>query len=200
MPKLDGTHLVERLQKRLDDLRAGKEIAARDLRALLTDEQSLQMDAAWTEQQALRKIKRARTKEEEIALGWKTKRDIHIETYEAAIKAATEDELDSWLERSLNAEVRQGRVYFETLNKELESGKDLQVAKSKANNALTAAKLKRMDSKAVRHISKRDKEVLEMEQKLTQLLQSQLIPEDLEQIELLKNHQKTVATRKTNQK
>ena len=79
MPKLDITHIAERLQERLTDLKAGKEIAAREIRALLNDEQLTAMDAAWTEQQALRKKKKARTKEEELALGWKTKREIHIE-------------------------------------------------------------------------------------------------------------------------
>ena len=35
MPKLDGTHIAERLRGRLEELREGKEVAARDLRALL---------------------------------------------------------------------------------------------------------------------------------------------------------------------
>lgn len=69
MPKLDGTHLPSRLAERLADLKAGKEVAARDIKALLNDEQIAAMDAAWAEQQALRKGKRARTKEEEKELG-----------------------------------------------------------------------------------------------------------------------------------
>jgi hypothetical protein len=64
MPKLDGTHIAERLKGRLEELQQGKEVAARDLRALLTTEQAVAMDAAWAEQQELRKQKRARTKEE----------------------------------------------------------------------------------------------------------------------------------------
>jgi hypothetical protein len=86
MPKLDGTHLPERLAERLADLKADKEVAARDVKALLNDEQIAKMDAAWKEQQALRKVKRARTKEEERELGWKTKREIYIETYEIGIE------------------------------------------------------------------------------------------------------------------
>ncbi len=53
MPKLDGTHIAERLQGRLDEMQRGEDIAARDLRAVLTDEQVAAMDAAWAEQQAL---------------------------------------------------------------------------------------------------------------------------------------------------
>jgi hypothetical protein len=74
MPKLDGTHIADRLKGRLDELLRGEEVAARDMKSLLTDEQQAAMDAAWAEQQMLRKQKRARNKEEEIALGWKTNR------------------------------------------------------------------------------------------------------------------------------
>jgi hypothetical protein len=38
MPKLDGTHIASRLCERLDELWQAKEVAPRDLRALLTDE------------------------------------------------------------------------------------------------------------------------------------------------------------------
>jgi hypothetical protein len=33
MPKLNGTHLPERLTSRLADLKSGKEVAARDIKA-----------------------------------------------------------------------------------------------------------------------------------------------------------------------
>jgi hypothetical protein len=55
MPKLDGTNLPSRLESRLAELRAGKEVAARDIRAPLSDEQIAEMDAAWAAQQELRK-------------------------------------------------------------------------------------------------------------------------------------------------
>ena len=99
MPKLDGTHLPERLEQRLADLKANKEVAARDVKALLNDEQLVAMDSAWEEQQVLRKIKRARTKEEERELGWKTKREIYIEAYENALSEASEDIGDAFKER-----------------------------------------------------------------------------------------------------
>ena len=55
MPKLDGTHIFERLSERLEELQQGREVAPRDLRALLTGEQVAVMDEAWAKQQALRK-------------------------------------------------------------------------------------------------------------------------------------------------
>ena len=94
MPKLDGTHLPQRLAQRLADLRADKEVAARDIRVLLSKDQQAAMDTAWVEQQLLRKGKRGRTKEEELALGWKSKRDIHIEAYEKALAEAEGAVLD----------------------------------------------------------------------------------------------------------
>ena len=52
MLKLDVTHIADRLRKRLAELEAGAEVAAKDVRALLTPEQSAAMEATWAEQQA----------------------------------------------------------------------------------------------------------------------------------------------------
>ena len=110
MPKLDGTHLPQRLAERLADLKTDKEVAVRDVKALLNDEQIEAMDTAWQEQQELRKIKRARTKEEERELGWKTKRDVYIETYEKALIEANEDVGDAFEDRLYKSEVRAARI------------------------------------------------------------------------------------------
>ena len=61
MPKLDGTHILGRLIERLEKLEAGEEIAAKEIRSLLTAEQQQELDDAWKAQQELRKGKRART-------------------------------------------------------------------------------------------------------------------------------------------
>ena len=192
MPKLDGTHIAERLKERIAKLKNGEEVAARDLRALLTDEQTAALDAAKKAQQELKKAKRARTKEEEKALGWKSIREIHIEALEAALKDAEDDELDAWEKRLRDAEIRQARIYFETLDKEMTAGKDLQTAKNKANNDLTRAGLRRMDGQIVGHLSKRDKEISELEAALIQQATDELDDYEKEQIELLKAHNKAV--------
>jgi hypothetical protein len=146
MPKLNGTHLPERLAERLADLKAGKEVAARDIKALLSDRQIAAMDAAWEEQQVLRKGKRARTKKEEEELGWKSKRQIHIEAYESAAKEADDGVLDETERQQKKAEIRQMRLYMDTLNAALNAGKEKEVAENLANNALTQAGLQRMDA------------------------------------------------------
>ncbi len=192
MPKLDGTHIAERLKERIAKLKNGEEVAARDLRALLTDEQTAALEVAKKAQQELKKNKRARTKEEEKALGWKSIREIHIEALEAALKDAEDDELNAWEKRLRDAEIRQARIYFDTLDKEMTAGKELQTAKNKANNDLTRAGLRRMDGQIVEHLSKRDKEISELESALIQQAEAELDDYQKEQLELLKAHNKAV--------
>ena len=192
MPKLDGTHIAERLKERIAKLKNGEEVAARDLRALLTDEQTAALEVAKKAQQELKKIKRARTKEEEKVLGWKSIREIHIEALEAALKDAEDDELNAWEKRLRDAEIRQARIYFDTLDKEMTAGKELQTAKNKANNDLTRAGLRRMDGQIVGHLSKRDKEISELESALIQQAEAELDDYQKEQLELLKAHNKAV--------
>ncbi len=194
MPKLDGTQIADRLQGRLEEMRRGKEVAARDLRALLTAEQQAAMDAAWAEQQELRKKKRARTKEEEATLGWKTKRDIHIEALQTALREAQEDELAAWEKRLHDAEVRQGRVFFDELNKQVKDGVDMQTAKTRANNALTRAGLRRLDGQLIgtQGLTPRDHEIRAIEDAILQKAESEMDDYEREQLELLREHEKAV--------
>lgn len=194
MPKLDGTQIADRLQGRLEEMRRGEEVAARDLRALLTAEQQAAMDAAWAEQQELRKKKRARTKEEEVALGWKTKRDIHIDALIAALKEALANELAAWEKRLHDAEVRQGRVFFDELKKQTDAGVDMQTAKTRANNALTRAGLRRLDGQLIgtQGLSPRDREIRAMEDAILQKAESEMDDYEREQLELLREHEKAV--------
>jgi hypothetical protein len=195
MPKLDGTQIAERLKIRLDEMLRGDEVAARDLRALLTAEQADAMDAAWKEQQELRKRKRARTKEEEVALGWKTKRDIHVEALRNAFEEARQAELTAWEERLRNAEVRQARVYFDEISKQVVAGLDMQTAKTRANNALTRAGLSRLDSQltGMHQLTSRDKEIREMEESILRRAESELDDYERKQLELLREHEREVS-------
>ena len=194
MPKLDGTRIADRLRTRLDELLRGEEVAARDMKALLTDEQTAAMNTAWAEQQALRKKKRARTKEEEVELGWKTKRDIHIEALTQALDAAQEGELAAWQKKIHDAEVRQGRVYMEELYKQMDAGVDKATAKTKANNALTRAGLRRLDGVMIgaQGLTQRDREIRAMEEAIRDKAHSELDDYEREQLELLREHEKAV--------
>jgi hypothetical protein len=152
------------------------------------------MDAAWAEQQELRKKKRARSKEEEAAFGWKSKRDIHIEALKSALSEAQDAEVAAWEKRLHDAEVRQGRVFFDELSKQVKDGVDMQTAKTRANNALTRSGLKRMDGAMIgtQGLTPRDKEIRAMEEAILQRARSEMTPEELEQLELLEEHEKAV--------
>ena len=193
MPKLDGTHLPERLAQRLADLKADKEVAARDVKALLSDEQIAAMDVAWEEQQALRKVKRARTKEEERKLGWKTKREIYIEAYEKALSEASEDIGDAFEERLRKAEVRGARIYLDTYFAAIDEGKEPYQADLAANNELKRAHLARVENAQEDAMTRRRDEMEAMENAIRAQIRKNMTPEELEQLEILEEHERELA-------
>jgi hypothetical protein len=147
MPKLNGIHIFERLIQRLEQLEAGEEIAAKEIRSLLTPSQQQELEDAWKEQQELRKGKRARTAEEEKALGWKSKREVRIEVFKRAVCEADSNLEKELLKREVEITKRQLRIYFDALDEAKEKGKDNTEAENYANNELTRAGLQRMDYK-----------------------------------------------------
>ncbi len=58
MPKLSSLQIFDRIEERLRDLEAGKELEAREINVLLTTQQRQQLKAEWQAQQNLRKLKR----------------------------------------------------------------------------------------------------------------------------------------------
>lgn len=164
MPKLDGTHLVERLQRRIAELEAGKELAARDVAALLTPEQSQQLTDAWAAQQRLRQLKPARTKSEQQKLGWRSKKEVRLDVLKNALSEAKGNEVPAWKAKVANVDVRQGRTYFEAYGKARDAGKSIEAARTFANNELTRAGLRRLDGIGVRRLSKRDQEIRDLEE------------------------------------
>jgi len=168
MPKLENIHLIERLRERLADLKADKEVAPRELRALLNEEQIKAIDDAWAYQQQLRKTTKARTKEQQIELGYKSKRDIHIEVYE---KAISELDVASVLQNQLKKlEVKRAKTYLDEYFGATKKEITRHQADSMANNALTRAHLRRYDGVDNTYRNKRDKEVFELEEQLKKQL------------------------------
>jgi len=58
VPKLSSLQILERIEERLGDLEAGKELEAREINVFLTTQQRQQLKADWQAQQKLRKLKR----------------------------------------------------------------------------------------------------------------------------------------------
>lgn len=65
MPKLDNTHIADRLRERLADLKSDKEVAAREIKNLLNKEQLKAVEEEKAKQKKLKKEKIARTKEQQ---------------------------------------------------------------------------------------------------------------------------------------
>ena len=166
MPKVKDAYLSDRIRKRIAELEAGEEVPAKDIKAVLTDEQLADIDAAWAKQQVLRKGKRARTEQEQLALGWRTKRDIRLEVLGKALKVADAGVLRALKDEQSKAEIRQARIYFEAVGKKLDEGYEPEKTRMFANNELTRAGLNRMDGVQVHSLTRRDKELRELTAKL----------------------------------
>ena len=145
MPKIDASHLPDRIRQRVAELEAGQEVAARDIAAVLSEVQQQGLALAWAAQQELRKGKRPRSEAERQALGWKSLREARLEVLRAAMDEA-EDNLSAAFEvLASKAEVRQAGIYMDALIRAQALGKTEQEARNFANNELTRAGLRRMD-------------------------------------------------------
>jgi hypothetical protein len=194
MPKLNAKQLMERLERRIQQLELGEEIAAKDIKALLSAEQQQQLVDALAAQVALKKNKRARTDAEKQALGWKSIREVRLDVLRSALKAANDDLLADYQRRLREKEVRQANIYLREYSDARKAGKSVFAAQGAANNALTRAALPRVDGQAVRSLSKREKEVFEMEEELKRRIRSEMTAEELEQLDMLEGverHEKT---------
>lgn len=166
MPKLNDLKLADRLHKRIAELEAGVEIAAKDVRALLTDAQHAELESAWQHQQQLRKGKRATTEAQQKSLGWKTKRELRVEAFKQALAELEGNELEALKKLQYQKQVRQSQIYLDTYFAELDSGANKHQADARANNALTRAHLSKYQSDVGDVDKKRSKHINDLEQKV----------------------------------
>ena len=75
------------------------------------------------------------------------------------------------------------------------TGKSEAEAHSIANNDLTRAGLPRVDGQMVRYTNQRDREVWALENQLREQLRNEMSAEELEQIELLEEHERAWANK-----
>lgn len=191
MPKLDALQTADRLRRQLDKLLGEEDVAVRDLRALLTTQQTAAMDAAWQQQQALRKQKRARTEEEQRALGWKTKREIQIEVVKQVLSEYEENELEELKNQLEGKTVKQSNIFLREFSAARTSGKEFWSAWSWANNELVRSNLPRIDTQVINRVSLRDREVREMEDQILARIRSEMTEEEREQDDMLRECEKT---------
>ncbi len=195
MPKLNTEQLMERLERRIHQLELGEEVAAKDIKALLSVEQQQQLVDALAAQVELKKNRRARTDAEKQALSWKSIREVRLDVLRAALNAANDDLLSDYQRRLREKEVRQAKIYLREYSDARKADKSVFAAQGAANNALTRAALPRIDGQDVRSVSKRDSEVFEMEEELKRRIRSQMAAEELAQLDMLEGverHEKTL--------
>lgn len=186
MPKLNITHLPGRLQRRIEQLENEEALEARDINALLTAEQRQELKAAWAEQQRLRKLhKPPRTEEAKLKLGWKTIREVRLDVYRSALKAAQDQQLDGLLELQSKSELSAAKVFMEAFSKAHAAGEN---AHSAGRIALTQAGFGRNHMQ----LSKRDQEIRELEASLIKHKEQELSDEEREQLEIVREHEKSV--------
>jgi len=190
MPKLNDTHLIERLKEVIEQLKRGEEVEAKKNKSLLSDEQQLALEEAWSKQQALRKQhKPPKTEEEKQRIGWKDKREVRIEIYKKRFAELTANALDDIKELQKKREQKAARVFMDAWSKALKEGKETWSAISEGNIAMTRAGFRSANSIG---LTKRDKEVNDLEDALRKQLESEMTAEEREQYELLKEHEKAV--------
>ena len=169
MPKINITHIVERLQLRLAQLESGEALAARDINALLTDAQQNKLKAAWAAQQALRKkYKQPKTATEIQAIGWKTIREVRIDILKQALQAVNDGLIVGIEELQQQIEVKASKIF---LNASFKASDDNKNALSAANIALARNGFNKVNATNSKFVNKRDKLVNAMEDELRKKLE-----------------------------
>lgn len=180
MPKLNPTHLPERLKEAIKELEAGIEVEAKKNKTLLNAQQQKELDDAWTKQQALRKQhKPPKTKAEKKKIGWKDKREVRIDIYKKALAELEEDIFDIHLKQLEREQAKATKAYL----KGYFGATDGQDKDSAGKIAVQRAGF--MVS-TTRGMSKRDLEVRRIEDELLKRFEAEMTEEEREQRELLK--------------
>jgi len=180
MPKLNDTHLPERLKEAINQLEEGKEVEAKKNKTLLNAEQQQALIDVWDKQQALRKQhKPPKTEAEKKKLGWKDKREVRIEIYKQALAELEEDVFDIHLKQLAKEQAKATKAYLKgyfgaTQGQDKDSAGKIAVQRAGFKVSTT------------RGMSKRDLEVRRIEGELLKRFEAEMTDEEREQRDLLK--------------
>jgi hypothetical protein len=182
MPKLNILHLVNRLQQRIKQLENGDALEARDINALLNDAQREQLKRAWAAQQELRKKHRQpQSDDEKFNIGWKTIREVRLDIMREALAELEANLTDTLDILQQQREVKAARVFLDAYVKAKADGKN---PLSAANNELQRAGFRRTDKRSIGFRSPRDLEIQNMEERIMAKIESEMSPDEREQLEL----------------
>jgi hypothetical protein len=184
MPKLNDTHLPERLKEAIKQLEEGKEVEAKKNKTLLNAKQQQALVDAWDQQQELRKQhKPPKTEEEKQKIGWKDKREVRIDIYKQALAELEEDIFDIHLKQLEKEQAKATKAYL----KGYFGATGLQDKDSAGKISAQRAGFKVSSGTSM---SKRDLEVRKIEEELLKQFEAEMTDEEREQRELLKETEK----------
>jgi len=187
MPKLNATHIPERLREVIEQLERGEEVEAKKNKTLLNAHQQKALDDAWNKQQALRKKhKPPKTEEEKQKLDWKDKREVRIEIFKQALQEANGNAVDDIKGLQRQREAKANRIYMDAWSDAVGKGKGGTQAKSAGNIALVKAGFGR----PVAVVNERDKEIRKLEQQILEQIEDGLSDEEREHLEWLREGKK----------
>jgi len=194
MPKLNNTHLPERIQEHIAKMERGEEVETKKDKTLLNEQQQKELKEALAQQQQLKKThKRPKTQEEKDAIGWKEIREVRLEIYRQALEELSANVVDDIRELQRQREAKAARVFMEAWSKAGKEGRVGSSAISAGNIALTRAGFTPQGHFG---LTKRDREIKAFEEEFLKQSENELSEEEKEQLDLLREHEKTVKKRK----
>ena len=194
MPKLNNTHLPERIQEQIAKMERGEEVEAKKDKTLLNEQQQKELKEALAHQQQLKKThKRPKTQEEKDAIGWKEIRDVRLGIYKQALEELSANVVDDIKELQRQREAKAARVFMDAWSRAGKEGKVGNSALSAGNIALTRAGFGIPQSSM---LTKRDREIRALEEGLLKQFESELSSEQKEQLDLVREQEKVVKKRK----
>ena len=194
MPKLNNTHLPQRIQEHIEKMERGEEVEAKKDKTLLSALQQQALKDALEAQKVLKKThRRPKTKEEKDKIGWKEIREVRLEIYKQALQALNDNALDDFLIEIKKRKVRETRVFMDAWCQALDEGKRGESAVSAGNIALQRAGFKVSSTVS---LSKRDREIRDMEDALRKQFEAQASDAEKEQLAILREHEKALEKKK----
>jgi hypothetical protein len=187
MPKLKSEHYAERIRLRIEQLERGESLEARDINALLTEQQRKDLKDTWDQQKILRnQIPRSKSDKEKQALGWKTIREVRIDIFRNALAELEDNAVDALRLEMREKEFRAARIFLDAYFC-VPQGWDRYSA---GNAALTRARLDGGRSNARQTL--RDREIEDLESRLEAIFNTIRTDEERLQLSLIEGNKSTI--------
>lgn len=194
MPKLNATHLPERLLEHIAKMKRGEEVEAKKDKTLLSDKWQQALKNALQAQKVLKNShKRPKTQAEKNALGWKEIREVRLAIYEQALRELNDEMVSHMRQLQRQREAKAARVFMDAWSKAIDEGKDGWSARSAGHIAQTRAGFGRPQGMG---LTKRDRELQQMEEAILKQLANKSSQNNKEQKVVTKKATKTVVSKR----